>query len=298
MWIIGDKLLKESNQALKSLRTAYINDTTMPRLFIHDQFDVITHYEDKEGQNFIKQIRNNLAQLMAGHAKLPAMILIIISNEVLDDTAFAISQLQKLLTWLLTEIQVMIRIRANQLPDKCKVPTEPAVYLLKFLPRSQHNSDSSLFKSTRRKINNIIPELTNKLGFGFINAYDINTSTALLFDSEGRKLTSAGYVQMWESISHTIHEMIDNKRRKCKPITTTAESQTEDVRNLPTFQQLKKEEEAQDKQAQVRHNTDISGRRRLPPPPPKPNNYKIHQEYDYNSSHHYNRYHFNPGRKY
>lgn len=291
--------------ALKQLKTAYVSDNTMPRLFIHDYFDVIAHHEDKENGNFLKQICNNLAQLMKSNTKLPAQIIIILNNDILEDTAFSVTQLPHVISRLLSEIQRMIGQRIKQLPDRCLKPNEPTVHLLKFLPRASNSPNSNLFKSTRRKLNNLIPDITCRYGFGFINAYEINTTSALQFNSDGKKLSPSGVIQLWESISHTIHEIIEDRRRKCKPVTTQAETQTDDVRNLPTFHQLKKQEEEDLKRGSSivpkRENENLNSRRRLPPPPPQKSPHKssarYHESLDYNS-YHYNRYHFNTNRKY
>lgn len=161
----------------------FINDASIPRLFIHDNFDVIIHYEDKNTkQNFLRQVRNNFAQLLKANYKPPQILLILLSNEILDDTAFAMSQLQDMLMWLLAEIQTMIKTRISQLPEKCITPGEPWVYLLKPLPRTNRAPEVNLFKSIRRKINSQIPDIVKIFKFGFINAYDINTSSTLLLE--------------------------------------------------------------------------------------------------------------------
>lgn len=286
---------------LKNLRTAFINDNTMPRLFIYDHFDVIIHHEDRDASsavNFIKQIRNNFNQLLHNHPKLPTMILIVLNNELLDNTAFAATQIPRLITWLLGEIQNMIKQRISHLPEKCVILSEPSVYVLKMLPRMQKSQDLGLFKSLRRKLNTQLPKIANKFGFGFINAYEINATTSLFFQADGKKLTPAGTVQLWDSISHTIHEIIEDRRKRCRPLVESKSAQTDDVRNLPTFQQLKQEEDAQAKKnPDKKDSTNTPSRRRLPPPPPRANYSRYHQDYDYNN-YHYDRYHFNSNRKY
>lgn len=109
LWVIGDQMLKETKASLQCLKTAFIQDPSKPRLFIHDTFDVIAHYEDKASQgNFIQSIRNSFAQLLKANYKLPNTLLILLSNEILDDAPFAVTRFPKLLQWLLAEIDSMI----------------------------------------------------------------------------------------------------------------------------------------------------------------------------------------------
>lgn len=252
LWILGDQLLKDTKAVLQSLKTGFIQDSAKPRLFIHDNFNVFTHHEEKEGQqNFIQQIITNFAQMLKANYKLPAIILILLDNSKLDDPPFATTALPRLIKWLLAEIDFMIKTRLGQLPKRCTTPVEPAVYLLKFLPRTNHAENADLFKSVRRKVNNIIPELVNEFQFGFINAYEINTTTALFFNSTGTKLTQAGIVQFWASISKTIQSIIEEKRGKIKPILRSNTSQTDSVKGLKSFAKIKQEEEDAGKRGNV-----------------------------------------------
>lgn len=307
IWILGNELLKDAQPTLNNLKTAFIADSAMPRLYIHDKFDVLAHYENKGHPiNFIKQVRNNFAQMLKANAKLPTIIIIMLGNELLEDAAFAVSQLQRMVQWLLAEIDFMIKSRIKQLPEKCITQAEPAVFLLKFLPRTTRAEEADLFKSTRRKINNMIPELTNQFNFGFINAYEINSSSALLFDAKGTKLTAPGMVRLWESISDRVREIIEDKKAKLRPTTKDAISQTQSIKGMKSLAQLLKEEKgggdrnlashaSKGDQPSVNHNEV-----KREPENQARRSYNrgryLHDTYDY-SNYQYDRYHYYP-RKY
>lgn len=276
----------------------------MPRLYIHDRFDVVIHHDEKDtALNFIRQVRNNLAQLLQTHAKLPHLILILLSNENLDDHAFATTQLERMILWLLSEVEAMIKLRISQLPEKCKTPGEPAVYILKMLPRLERSPQSEMFKSLRRKINNAIPAVANKFQFGFINAYEVNTSSGLYFDATGSRLTSMGIVQLWKSISTTIQEIMEEKRAKIKPLTFSKMTQTNQAPDIKTLEKIKAEENYDQSKSE---DAPVEIRRKLPNPDElgqnsrsshkrrSPTRYKdryFHDKYDY-AGPHYSRYHY------
>lgn len=284
IWIIGDSFLKTTQSCLTALKTAYINDPTKPRLYIHDHYDVITLFEDEPGnENFVKQVRNNLAQLMKTHYKLPEKIIVMLNNTLLDDTAFAVTQLTELLKWLLSEIETAINYRRKYLPIRCLQPGEPAVYLLKMLPRGNKMVNTSTFKSVRRKINNQIPTITEKFEFGFINAYEINSSTSLFFDRHGKHLSPTGTMKFWESVSDTIKEMNEDKLQKAKIHDAPKERATERAEiDKKDSQKIRPELQQNPNFRRSQSSAFYHQRRRT---------------YDY-GTYDYNRYHFHAGRKY
>lgn len=176
----------------------------------------------------MRQIQNNLAHLMKIHYKLPEKIIIILNNSILDDAALATTQLPALLQWLLTEIEAAISFRRKHLPIRCLRTGEPAVYLLKMLPRASRAEQIDLFKSIRRKVNSTIPSIISKFEFGFINVCEITTTSSLFFDRSGKALSPAGMQQFWVSISDTIKQINEEKLPKPKALTEDKGSQTPD----------------------------------------------------------------------
>lgn len=228
-------MLKSTISCLNALKTAYINDPTKPRLYIHDHYDVIPHFDDSMAKNnFLWQIRSNLAQLMKIHYKLPEKIVIILNNTILDDTAFAVSQLANLLKWLLSEIEAAITFRRKHLPIRCLKDGEPAVFLMKMIPRGNRSDNSEMFKSVRRKLNTEIPTIMDKFEYGFINAYEITSTSSIFYDRHGKTLSPAGIIQFWVSISDTIKEMNENKRQKTYGDKQVEERRTPEVQKPTT----------------------------------------------------------------
>lgn len=173
---------------------------------------------------------------------------------------------------------------------------------MKLLPRTHRAENSELFKSLRRKINNVIPEIVNEFKFGFINAYEVNTTSALLFDATGKKLTPTGVIQFWESISNTIKDIMENKRAKLKPATRNYNSQTDPIKGLKSLVKVKQEDAEP-----VHHTPDVKRQnedKRGKSEDRTSDRYQYHRSqgrfyhnaYDY-PNYEYDRYHYYP-RKY
>lgn len=288
MWILGDSLLKSTKDILIGLKTDYINNPSKPWLYMHDHYDVITHYDEAQpNENFLLQIRNSMAHLMKFHYKLPSKILLLLNNTILDDPAFAITQLAPMLKWLFAEIETMITKRRGELPVKCLKDGEPAVYMIKMLPRGISNIDEqgNLFKSIRRRINGEIPDILSRFKYGFINACEITSASAIFFDCSGKNLAPAGAVHFWESVSQVIKEIDIDKTRK-----------------QPQYSQNTSKANQTPESWKTNHQ-DTTSRRHNSPRGSTPNHYRRgghtgYQDRRHTYSYDYDRYHFNANRKY
>lgn len=140
-------MLQNTISCVTGLKTAYINDPSKPRLYIHDHYDVIPIFDNSNAKdNFLWQIQNNLATLMKTYYKLPEKIVIVLNNSTLDDTAFATTQLASMLQWIFREIEAAINLRRKYLPIRCLRKGEPSVYLIKMLPRASRAENAEIFK--------------------------------------------------------------------------------------------------------------------------------------------------------
>lgn len=275
-------MLKSSISCLNALKTAYINDPSKPRLYIHDYYDVIPFFDDSQANNnFLWQIQNNLAHLLKVHYKLPEKIVIILNNSILDDTAFATTQLAAILQWLFKEIEAAINLRRKHLPIRCLKKNEPSVYLIKMLPRATRAEDGDMFKSIRRKVNNQIPLITEKFEYGFINVCKITTSNSLMYDRSGKALAPAGMVQFWDSISHTIKEINEEKGSKSKASNPSIQEKSKQQVKTQNSPKRPPRQQAEFNQYHRRNYPPFQGRRHS-------------YEYPYD----YNRYHYSAQRKY
>lgn len=254
---------------------------------MHDHYDVIPFFDDSNAKNnFLWQIQSNLAALMKAHYKLPEKIIIILNNSSLDDTAFAITQLAKLLQWLFKEIEAAINYRRRHLPVRCLKKEEPAVYLIKMLPRAARAENSEIFKSTRRKINHQIPVIAEKFEYGFINVCEITTTDSLMYDRTGKNLAPAGILQFWQSVSETIKEINEDKAQKAAALSSSLPPENQ--------QQLAKQKSKSPARDNRKANDSNSFNRTRGPRP-----YQYQQRrHSYDYPYDYHRYHYSAPRKY
>lgn len=234
IWIFGDELLTESLGWLKKLEFAHLTDEAKPKLYIHENYNIRTYNPAKEGEeNFIKDIRNEIATTVTRRVLFPSKILIMLSSARLDNPVFAIERMEGLLCWLLDEIDDIIKFQKGYLPDKSKKLDSPKIYFLKILPKPTETANANFFKGVRRKFNNMLQSMLQAYhGFGFINVHEISTRTKderFFISNESGKLSDEGTIQLWESISQTV-KAIDCGN---KPKTMTKNQQTQwDLRDF------------------------------------------------------------------
>lgn len=210
IWVFGDDLLTETKDWLRKLEFAYLGDNSKPQLYIHEFYNVKVYQTlgiESEKENFVSNIRNEIAKTVMRKVSLPQKILILISSCKLDDPVFAIECMEGLIRWLLDEIDDIIKFQKKCLPEKAKKIDSPRVYFLKVIPKPNEAPNSNLFKGVRRKFNNVLQTmLQNYHSFGFINVHEITTRVKderFFISNQSGSLSDEGAIQLWVSISQT-----------------------------------------------------------------------------------------------
>lgn len=220
IWIFGDHFLTETQGWLKKLEFAHLQNPKMPALYIHEEYNVRTYLTNlaKEDDNFIKAIRNEIATTVMRKVMLPAAILIIVSNDILDDAVFTIECMDGILRWLMDEIFEIIKFQWKCLPQKSKKLDEPQIYILKALPKPNKIAKANLFRGVRRKYNaNLQSMLEDYPGFGFINVHEITTrekDEKYFISNYNGKLSDEGIIQFWVSTSQAFKAMKEGNKPK------------------------------------------------------------------------------------
>lgn len=190
----------------------------MPTLYIHENYNVRTYPNDIQETNFLKEIRNQIATTVMRKINLPSAMLIMISNDLLDDAVFTIECMEGALCWLFDEILEIIKFQWKCLPQKSKKRDEPRIYMLKALPKPQKIPKSNLYKGVRRKFNAMLQTILEDYhGFGFINAHEITTrekDEKFFISNYDGALSDEGIIQLWMSISQTFKAMDDGLKAK------------------------------------------------------------------------------------
>lgn len=219
IWIFGDDFLAQSQGWLKKLEFAHFQDNNMPSLYIHENYNVKTYPTTNTTRNeFLKEIRNAIANTIMRKITLPSAILIMLSNNLLEDAVFAIECMDGIWRWLMDEIYEMIKFQWNNLPPKSKKFDEPRVYVLKAIPKPNKIKAAALFRGVRRKYNsNLQNMLQDYHGFGFINVHEITTrekDEKFFISNLDGTLSDEGTIQLWTSISQTFKAMDEGNKAK------------------------------------------------------------------------------------
>lgn len=154
---------------------------------------------------FIRQILDNIIELINAKGYLPDYILIVLGEEILCDTNLVRLGMKTLITKLLDELQFVICDWNNAVPEKSKRKALPQIVMTKIIPKPL-SAASLEFKSARRKFNKIIEsELPKyeKLTCKFLNIGEITTDTFDYFFVNG-KLNRSGITAFWLSVANQI----------------------------------------------------------------------------------------------
>lgn len=218
MWIIGDVFLTEAVAVLTQMQ-----GLEKDQLYLYQAYDVKVFYPKKQcSDTFGRQVRYTLYQGLAENNKLPAVLLIVIGNNRIDDLVSTPYHTKRIWNTLFTEIDRAIKARKNDLPRKCFLNEEPRVFVVNVYPRfkdhcEQKNEGFDTFKTKRRRINNILPQISQKYGFNVITVNGIIPDNEEFFELSTGKLSGKGMREYWNSVSRelkvadeTIKEKIRN----------------------------------------------------------------------------------------
>ena len=129
LWIVGDKFANESLPYLQQLKPELHNRGLKP-LYIQENF-LVTAFTASQLSIYrspISRLRNCVAEgFNTNNKKMPKLILLLIDTELVRFTPIA----ERVITWLFTEIRLVITARKDQLPAKAKVFDQPKVIVIK-----------------------------------------------------------------------------------------------------------------------------------------------------------------------
>lgn len=231
--------MTETRDWLKKLETHHLTNDTFPSLYIHECYNVRTYQDNTAQGNFIQKIRNDIANTVMRKVLLPSAIIILISNNILDDPVFAVECSEGLLQWLLDEVFEIIKFHKKCLPPKSTKFEEPRVYVVKALPKPSKIPLPTLFRGVRRKYNNNLQNLLeNYHNFGFINVHEITTQQQdekFFISNYSGKLSDEGIIQFWISISQTFKAMDDKVKAAVMVLNKNTQTEILNFRDNPEF---------------------------------------------------------------
>lgn len=218
VWIIGDGYLTDAVAVLTQMQ-----GLEKDQLYIYQAYDVQIFYPKKQcSDTFGKQVRTTLYQALKENNKLPAVLLVITGNDKIDNMVSTPYHTKRIWNTLFTEIDRAIKARKNDLPRKAYLNEEPRVFISNVYPRYKDHCERldagfDTFKTKRRRLNNILPQVAEKYSFEVMSVTGIMPDNSEFFEMSTGKLSGKGMREFWVSISkelkfadETVKERIRN----------------------------------------------------------------------------------------
>ena len=223
LWLIGDSFLRTSYSSLQEMRTdAKVNKITGP--YIYDYYNIKAYFQASNGSSSaaLFNILNSVIEGLNDKTHLPRYILICPDRDLLQHAnhfLFGIHIiLEKIVPWLVKEIEKMLKIRKEGLKDHLLGATGPDTKLIwvSMIERPLINHHpSKIYNNTvnlRRKFNST---LQNELAITK-NSFYIETEG--IFDSytdydHFGNLTSEGKKHFWKYVDTSIKKFEKGESR-------------------------------------------------------------------------------------
>lgn len=176
-------------------------------LYLYSEYDPQIYYPKLLAkESFAAQIRMQLYTAFEEHNKLPAVIVIILGNKDLHQKVFNPEGTRKVWGELFKLIDRAIKQRKEDLPAKAKVDDEPRVFTTNLFPKyKEHNeqldSMRETFKTKRRRFNGLLPQISQKYGFGVLPINGIIPDQSEFFVTATGVLSGLGLKEFWTSVS-------------------------------------------------------------------------------------------------
>lgn len=196
VWILGDIFLTEAINVLMEMQ-----NRNRDELYLFAEYDPQPYYcKLMNSDTFGKQITSQLFTALEEHNCLPSVILIIIGNSNIDTKVMNPEHTRRVWNALFTEIERMLKTRKEDLPRKARVLGEPRVLLTNVFPtfkdlNEKTDKTNESFKTKRRRLNGILPQIAKKFEFSVLNVSGILPDNSDFFTMNTGALNGKGMKQ-------------------------------------------------------------------------------------------------------
>lgn len=217
IWIIGDVYLTDAAAILTQMQSQ-----DKDQLYLYQAYNVKIFYPKKLcTDTFGKVLRCTLYEGLNQHAKLPAVIIVVTGNKKIDDMVSTPFHTKRIWKTICTEFDRAIKARKNDLPKKAVLNEEPRIFFTNVFPRSKDHcnavdSGSDSFKTKRRRLNNLLPQVLATFGFKVLNITGILPDDVENFVDSTGQLTSKGILIFWKSVSQELRAADEALKEKIK----------------------------------------------------------------------------------
>lgn len=180
------------------------------QLYLYQAYDVQGFYPRKLcTDTFGKQVRSTLYEALKQHNRLPAVLLIVTGNDKIDRMVSTPYHTKRIWSTLFTEIDRTLKARKNDLPQKAFLNEEPRVFITNVFPRYKEHCERldqgfDTFRTKRRRLNNLLPQLGQKFDFEIISVNGIILDNPEFFEMSTAKLSGKGMREFWISVSREL----------------------------------------------------------------------------------------------
>lgn len=214
IWLIGDVYLTEALAVL----TQHQN-MNRDELYIYQAYDVKAFFPKRQcADTFGKIIRSMLYEALKQYNNLPAIIIVITGNQKIDDMVSTPFHTKRIWKAVCNKIDRAVKARKNDLPRKAFLNEEPRVFFTNVFPRSKNNCERvdegfDTFKTKRRRLNNLLPQVAQAYGFNVLNISGIMPDDHENFVESTGILTGKGMLSFWKSVSQELR-LADEKLKQ------------------------------------------------------------------------------------
>lgn len=214
VWLLGDVYLTDAAAVLSQMQMLNKDD-----LYLYQAYDVQSYFPKKQcTDTFGKQLRMALYKALEEHNRLPAVIIFVTGNHKIDNLVTTPYHTKRIWNALCNEIDHTIKASKNVLPHKCFLNEEPRVFFTNVVPRYKDHCDMldegfDSFKTKRRRLNNILPQILNKFCFEVLPIGGILTDQEDYFVSSTKLLSGKGMEVFWMSVSKELR-LADKKLKE------------------------------------------------------------------------------------
>lgn len=233
------------------IRESSKTDNYYSSWYIFKNFDVFTHTATSTGLQ-LTQILNGLTSMLNSYRRLPAILVIIMNERLMNDRALLQPDLQEVLRAFCKKLIRLIECWLEKIPSRAKPTKKTQIYITKPLPKPsalvQNIEKLKSFSSIRREFNTILVSVVKEYGIGFVNVGITQEDGSFFIKANNAKyqftLSKQGLDAYWSGLSSALSNLAETFLHHAQP--TFAPSNNDLLQNTSnnnarrkTYQQMK-----------------------------------------------------------
>lgn len=214
---MGAPILNDLYPCFEGLMKLYQEEREHQYVFDHYKF---YKFVNENTMSVLAQITNGVATALSSTGQMPSVIFLFLEDLIFTSTEIYLpSEIEAQLRWIFGSIDHMLKTRRRIMPKNSIRSLEPAVLLIKSLPRydfGRMNMAYSEFTYRQERFNTMLQQIGNCYGFQVVETLSIHHKDYLCFDESGngRQLSNRGKYRFWRELFQTMAENDKAKDRQ------------------------------------------------------------------------------------